>query len=103
MSTQILISAGFFGFGATTIGDTHGVGYHQVELNPESRYITTFTTHVGLRRYKRLIFGISSAAEKFQAIIRDSLDELQGVEHISDDIIIYGKDQAEHDFVSHFH
>lgn len=31
-------------------------GYHQVELSPESRYITTFTTHVGLRRYKRLIF-----------------------------------------------
>ena len=72
-------------------------GYHQVELSPESRYITTFTTHVGLRRYKRLIFGISSAAEKFQAIIRDSLDELQGVKNISDDIIIYGKDQAEHD------
>ena len=72
-------------------------GYHQVELSPESRYITTFTTHVGLRRYKRLIFSISSAAEKFQAIIRDSLDELQGVKNISDDIIIYGKDQAEHD------
>jgi hypothetical protein len=34
---------------------------------------------------------------KFQAIIRDSLDELQGVKNISDDIIIYGKDQAEHD------
>jgi hypothetical protein len=72
-------------------------GYHQVELSPESKYITTFITHVGLRRYKRLIFGISSAAEKFQAIIRDSLDELQGVKNISDDIIIYGKDQAEHD------
>ena len=72
-------------------------GYHQVELSPESKYITTFTTHLGLRRYKRLIFGISSAAEKFQAIIRDSLDELQGVKNISDDIIIYGKDQAEHD------
>ncbi|KAK0135266.1 hypothetical protein N1851_028900 [Merluccius polli] len=38
-------------------------GYHQLELHPDSRYITTFTTHLGLRRYKRLSFGISSAAE----------------------------------------
>ena len=38
-------------------------GYHQIELAPESRYITTFSTHVGLRRYKRLSFGICSAAE----------------------------------------
>ena len=33
-------------------------GYHQLELHPASRYITTFTTHLGLRRYKRLNFGI---------------------------------------------
>ena len=31
--------------------------YHQLELDEESRYITTFSTHVGLRRYKRLLFG----------------------------------------------
>jgi len=29
-------------------------GYHQLELAPESQYITTFTTHNGLWRYKRL-------------------------------------------------
>lgn len=40
-------------------------GYHQLELHPDSRYLTTFSTHVGLRRYKRLNFGISSAAEIF--------------------------------------
>ena len=72
-------------------------GYHQVELAPESRNITTFTTHVGLRRYKRLIFGISSAAEKFQSIIRDSLEGLPGVRNLSDDIIIFAKTQDEHD------
>ncbi len=27
-------------------------GYHQVVLAPESRYITTFSTHIGLRRFK---------------------------------------------------
>ena len=27
-------------------------GYNQLELAPESRYITTFGTHLGLMRYK---------------------------------------------------
>lgn len=48
-------------------------GYHQIELEEQSRYITTFTTHVGLRRYKRLNFGISSAAEIFQETVSESL------------------------------
>jgi hypothetical protein len=34
-------------------------GYHQLELHEDSRYITTFSTHIGLYRYKRLNFGIS--------------------------------------------
>ena len=54
-------------------------GYHQLELDPESRYITTFTTHLGLRRYKRLNFGISSAAEVFQNAIQTALSGLTGV------------------------
>jgi hypothetical protein len=48
-------------------------GYHQLELAPESSYITTFPTHRGLRRYTRLNFGTSSAAEVFQ------LDAMQQV------------------------
>ena len=35
-------------------------GYHQMELDPDYRGITTFATHQGLWRYKRLMFGISS-------------------------------------------
>jgi len=31
-------------------------GYHQLELAPESRFVTTFSTHFGLRGYKRLPF-----------------------------------------------
>ena len=27
-------------------------GYHQLMLHQDSRFITTFTTHMGLRRYK---------------------------------------------------
>ena len=72
-------------------------GYNQLELNPSSRYITTFSTHTGLWRYKRLNFGISSAAEVFQNAIREVLSGLQGAVNISDDILVYGVTQEEHD------
>ena len=62
-------------------------GYHQLELAPESRYITTFSTHKGLYRYKRLLFGLSSAAEVFQHTIQNVLSGIPNVKNISDDII----------------
>ena len=46
-------------------------GFHQVELETESRRITTFITHRGLFQYKRLMFGITSAPEKYQKIVKD--------------------------------
>ena len=72
-------------------------GYHQLELAPESRHITTFSTHIGLRRYKRLLFGINAASEVFQNAIEEILTGLQGCKNISDDIIVFGATQQEHD------
>ena len=66
-----------------------------MELHPNSRGITTFTTHCGLHRYKRLMFGINSASELYQRIIQQSLHGCEGV--ASDDIIFHGKDAREHD------
>ena len=43
--------------------------YHQLKLDEASRYISTFTTLMGLRRYKRLLFGVNAAAEIFQNTI----------------------------------
>ena len=71
-------------------------GYHQLELAPESRYITTFVTSQGLYRYKRLCFGINSASEIFQKQISDMLSGIKGVKNMSDDIIIYSTNMAEH-------
>ena len=71
-------------------------GYHQIELHPDSRYITTFSTHTGLKRYIRLNFGICSAAEVFQYCIQKALAGLPGVRKFSDDIIVYGKTHKEH-------
>lgn len=74
---------------------THG--YHQLELDEESRFITTFYTHVGLWRYKRLFFGVNSAAEVFQNAIRQTLTGLDGAINVSDDILVWGKSAEEQD------
>jgi hypothetical protein len=72
-------------------------GYHQLLLAPESRYITTFSTHIGLFRYKRLNFGISCAAEIFQNAISKVLNGIPGTINVSDDILIYAATKEEHD------
>uniref|UniRef100_H2ZXD0 Gypsy retrotransposon integrase-like protein 1 n=1 Tax=Latimeria chalumnae TaxID=7897 RepID=H2ZXD0_LATCH len=71
-------------------------GYNQLVLAPESWYITTFSMHVGLRRYKRLNFSISCAAEIFQNAIRETLSGLKGALNISDDILVYGVSTEDH-------
>ena len=72
-------------------------GYHQLELDKNSRSITTFSTHVGLFRYKRLNFGVCSASEVFQKEIRTIVSDLEGVTNIADEILIYGSTQEKHD------
>ena len=76
-------------------------GYNQLELAEESRYITTFSTHVGLFRFKRLNFGVNSASEIFQDTIRQVLNGLDGVLNVSDDILVFSPDQNTHD--KHLH
>ena len=66
-------------------------------INWNCANIKTFTTHVGLRRYKRLSFGISSAAEIFQNTLSSALEGLDGVRNISDDIIVFGRNKEKHD------
>ena len=68
-----------------------------MELQESSRYITCFSTHLGIFRYKRLNFGISSASEIFQETIRNVVQDINNVKSISDDILVYGKNQEEHD------
>ena len=71
--------------------------YHQIELDEQFRYITTFSTHVGLYRYKRLNYDTSAAAEIFQYTLQTALQGLKGVKNIAGDIIIFGSTRAEHD------
>ena len=72
-------------------------GFHQIELEEQSRNITTFVTHKGLHRYKRLMFGIGSAPELYQHTIQKVLAGCEGAYNIHDDIIIHGRSVDEHD------
>ena len=72
-------------------------GFHQVELETESRRITIFITYRGLFQYKSLMFGITSAPEKYQEIVKDVLIGCKGVAIIADDLIIHVCGIKEHD------
>lgn len=72
-------------------------GFHQVELEEDSRDITTFCAHTGLYRYTRLMFGINAAPEAYHKVIEDVVKECPGVTSIADDMVIYGCGVREHD------
>jgi hypothetical protein len=72
-------------------------GYLQLELDAESRDITTFATHMGLFRSKRLSFGITSASEIFQKAVEETISDINEAMNISDDIIVGGLGQEDHD------
>jgi hypothetical protein len=70
--------------------------FHQLMMDKESRHLTTITTHIGLLRYKRLHMGISCASEIFTEVIRVMLADLAGQVNMTDDILVFGKSDAEH-------
>ena len=72
-------------------------GYHQLTLASESCYITTFATHKGLHQYTQLNIRKNSASEIFQNVINDQIRDITRALNISDDIIVSGRTQAEHD------
>lgn len=70
--------------------------FHQLELDEACRYITTFITPLGLMRYKRLLFGLSSAPETFQKTMQFIISGLEGVLVFIDDLIVFAKDEKQH-------
>ena len=72
-------------------------GFHQIVLYPESAKLTTFNTPFGRYMFKRLPFGISSAPEYFQKRMDKELSGIEGVKCRMDDILVIGRDQADHD------
>ena len=71
-------------------------GYHQLELEENSRDITAFMTHRGVYRFKRLLYGANNGFEAFQKQVEQVLAGIENVIIISDDITLYTQTAEEH-------
>ena len=72
------------------------LGFWQIRLAKESHHFTTFITPFGRFCFNRLPFGITSVPEHFQRKMSLLLEGLEGVVCMMNDILIHGRDQAEH-------
>ncbi|UYV84627.1 K02A2.6-like, partial [Cordylochernes scorpioides] len=70
-------------------------GFWQVDLDPQSRPLTTFITHRGCYRFCKVPFGLSSALEAYQKGMDSILLDLKGVICYLDDVVVYAKDRQE--------
>lgn len=76
-------------------------GYWSIQLDSESQILTTFNSPFGRYCFMRLPFGISTAQDSFQASMDMNLEGLKGVASITDDIVVYGDDEKDHDINLH--
>ena len=72
-------------------------GYWQLRLSDESKKLTTFNTPWGRYMFKRMPFGIKSAAEVWQRAMMEEYGELEGLHIIVDDMMLIAEDDAKHD------
>ena len=70
------------------------IGFWQIELDESSSFLTTFWTPFGHFRWPRMPFGISLASEEFQRRQHEVLENLNGVDVIVDDILVYGRGET---------
>ena len=67
-------------------------GFWQVKLDKNSSNLATFNTPFGRYSYTRLPFGIASAPKVFQNIMSHLFDDIEGVEVIVDDLLVWGRE-----------
>lgn len=72
-------------------------GFWQIELEKQSREFTTFITPFGRFQFRKMPFGISAAPEFFQRQMTKILEGLEGVTCMMDDILVFGREEREHD------
>jgi len=72
-------------------------GYWNIKLDHASSLYTTFNSPHGRYRFLRLPFGLICAQDIFQKKVDEAFGDLPGVTSITDDIVIYGYDLANHD------
>ena len=76
-------------------------GYHNLRLDMQSSYLTTFTCPFGRYRHKRLLFGAVPVGDMFQCKNNEIFNDIPNVFGIAHDILVigYNKGRADHDQV----
>ena len=74
-------------------------GYHNLKLDKQLSYLTTFSCPFGRYQYKHLLFGAALAGDMFQHKIDKIFNDMANVFGIAHDILVigYDKDGADHD------
>ena len=72
-------------------------GYWSIHLDEASQEITTFRTPFGRYCYRRLPFGLCVSQDLFQQAMDRILARAPGCVGIADDVVVYGRDNTEHD------
>ena len=67
-----------------------------MELDDDSKDLTTFQTPYGRYRFNRMPFGISSASEVMQKKCFQMFGDIPGVHIIADDMLIAGDTEEKH-------
>lgn len=71
--------------------------YHQISLHHSSRNLTAFCTPFGCFHFRRMPFGLASAAVFFQRLIAQLFGDMPGITFFQDDILIMGNNSHQHD------
>ena len=72
-------------------------GFWQIPLVKLSRLLTTFITPYGQYCFNKLPFGLSSAPEHYRKRMSQILTGLEGVLCQTDDVLVFGSNQEQHD------
>ena len=72
--------------------------FHQLEIEPESRYLTVFHDGLGrLMRYTRLTMGTSPASGELNKALMPLFQDIPGVHVIHDDLILATETKIQHE------
>ena len=70
-------------------------GYHQIPLDEESSYLTTFILPSGRYRYTRAPMGLSASGDEWCQRSDVALQDVEGVSKLVDDILVQARTQDE--------
>ena len=71
-------------------------GFLQVKLAKDSSKLTTFNTPFGWDSYTNLPFGTPSAPEVFYNVMVHFFQDIEGIEVIGYDLVVWREDVEEH-------